>query len=465
MRAQLIRVAGQLRESYWFVPTLMAVSALLTASAMVWLDSHHATRWMDRLPWLYAARPDGARSLLSSIGGSMIGVAGTTFSVTIAAVVYASGQYGPRLLSNFMSDRGNQVTLGTFIATFLYSLVVVRTIRSPGETAGEPGFVPQLAVLVGVLLVIASIAVLIYFIHHVPSRIHINSVIERIGTRLVEEIDDRFPAFVGEPADDDAKPERVPPALSPGADLALRASVAAHGTGYIQLIDNERLMEIARSRDLVIRLQYQPGDFARTGSVLVEACPREALDEEAADALRAAFALGSRRTAMQDLRFLIDELVEIAARALSPGVNDPFTANSCLDWLGAAIADLAARDLPSPLRADADGALRVIAHPVSFADLVARAFGALSQYAAADAIAGRHFLAALGDAALGCEAPSRLAVLRDETERFRELADGMLSGANRQSVLGRADELLRVLGDPAYKQRLRDRQTWLGGSA
>ena len=150
MRARLIRFANQLSESYWFVPTIMALAALLLAAAMIWLDSHHATGWMDSLPWLYAARPDGARSLLSSIGGSMIGVAGTTFSVTIAAVVYASGQYGPRLLSNFMSDRGNQVTLGTFIATFLYSLVVVRTIRSPGETPGEPGFVPQLAVLVGV---------------------------------------------------------------------------------------------------------------------------------------------------------------------------------------------------------------------------------------------------------------------------------------------------------------------------
>ena len=124
MRARLLRFANQLRESYWFVPTVMAVAALLLAAGMVWLDSHHATDWMDRLPWLYAARPDGARSLLSSIGGSMIGVAGTTFSVTIAAVVYASGQYGPRLLSNFMSDRGNQVTLGTFIATFLYSLIV-----------------------------------------------------------------------------------------------------------------------------------------------------------------------------------------------------------------------------------------------------------------------------------------------------------------------------------------------------
>jgi uncharacterized membrane protein len=138
MRAWFLTLTDRLRESYWFVPTIMALLAILLAAGMIAIDSYQGSAWMDGLPWLYAARPSGARSLLSSIGGSMIGVAGTTFSITIAAVVYASGQYGPRLLSNFMSDRGNQVTLGTFIATFLYSLVVLPTIRSPGETGPAP---------------------------------------------------------------------------------------------------------------------------------------------------------------------------------------------------------------------------------------------------------------------------------------------------------------------------------------
>jgi uncharacterized membrane protein len=468
VRARLIRFANQLSESYWFVPTIMALAALLLAAAMIWLDSHHATGWMDSLPWLYAARPDGARSLLSSIGGSMIGVAGTTFSVTIAAVVYASGQYGPRLLSNFMSDRGNQVTLGTFIATFLYSLVVVRTIRSPGETPGEPGFVPQLAVLVGVLLVLCSIAVLIYFIHHVPSRIHINSVIERIGDRLLAEIDNRFPVCIGEPLDDDADDDRVPLAFradATAADAAKRAGVRAKETGYVQLIDTRAIMEMAGDRGTILRLQYQAGDFVHRGSVLLEASPPEALDDDAEAKLRDAFAIGARRTALQDLRFLIDELVEIAARALSPGVNDPFTANSCLDWLGAALADLARRELPSRLRAGEDGALRVIAHPVSFAGFVDRAFGALAQYASADALAGKRFLAALGDVALGCDARGRLDVLRGQAEAFRDLADRALQGASRDAVLARADALLRALTEPDHKRRLRDGQAWLGGSA
>ncbi|SEJ86725.1 Uncharacterized membrane protein [Sphingomonas sp. OV641] len=468
MKAHLLRIADRLRESYWFVPTIMAIGALLLALTMVYIDSHSGSHWMDRFPWLYAARPEGARSLLSSVGGAMIGVAGTTFSVTMAAVVYASGQYGPRLLSNFMSDRGNQVTLGTFIATFIYSLMVVRTIRSPGETVGEVGFVPQLAVLVGVILVLCSIAVLIFFIHHVPSRIHINSVIERIGDRLLAEIDNRFPVFVGRPLDESADDDRIPDAFrldaSPAA-IERRGPVRAKDNGYIQLIDEETLLDTARANDLILRLQYQPGDFTHRGSVLVEAWPAEALDEDATAALRTAFAIGSRRTALQDLRFLIDELVEIAARALSPGVNDPFTANSCLDWLGAALADLARRDLPSRLRADEDGVLRIIAHPMTFAGFVERGFGALAQYASADKIAGQHFLAALGDVALSCEAPERIATLVLQAKQFRDLAERALSGASREAVLTRADELLRALAEPDYKRRLRDGNAWLGGTA
>ncbi|MDD1449849.1 DUF2254 domain-containing protein [Sphingomonas sp. H160509] len=147
------------------------------------------------------------------------------------------------------------------------------------------------------------------------------------------------------------------------------------------------------------------------------------------------------------------------------GVNDPFTANSCLDWLGAALSDLARRDLPSRLRADDDGQLRVIAHPLTFAGFIDRAFGALAQYASADMIAGKRFLAALGDVALSCDALSRVAVLAKQASQFRDLADGALKGANRDAVLERADELLRALTQPDYKRRLRDSQAWLGGTA
>ncbi|MFV0623590.1 DUF2254 domain-containing protein [Sphingomonas sp. ac-8] len=464
MRAGLLRLADQLRQSYWFLPSLMALAAVLLAGGMVWLDSYEGSGWMDRLPWLYASRPSGARQLLSAIGGSMVTVAGTVFSVTIAAVVYASGQYGPRLLSNFMRDRGNQVTLGTFIATFLYCLIVLRTIRTPEETGGS-GFVPNLAVLVALLLAVCSIAVLIFFIHHVPSRIHINSVIQDIGHRLLREVGQRFPEPLGEEPEEKPDPNdpALPEAFRRNGDGA-RAAVRATGTGYVQVIEDETLLRLAREHDLVCRIQYQPGDFVHAGRALLELWPPERCDDDLADSLRDTYAIGAQRTALQDLRFLVDELVEIAARALSPGVNDPFTAVTCLDWLGAALSELCGRRLPSHLREDEDGQVRVIAHPVTFETFLDRSFGALLRYASADVVASLHFLATLGEIAVDCDHPGRIAALADYAERLQQGAEETLNGFDLERVRTRAEELRRALAEPDYRRQLRNGTAWLGGT-
>ncbi|RZM33199.1 MAG: DUF2254 domain-containing protein [Sphingomonas sp.] len=468
MNAGFRRLADYLGSSYWFIPTFMAIAAVLLAGGMVSLDTVVGFGWMDRYPWLHASRPDGARQLLSSVGGSMITVAGTVFSVTIAAVVYASGQYGPRLLTNFMRDRGNQVTLGTFIATFLYCLLVLRTIRSAEEADGY-SFVPNLALLVGVALALCSIAVLIYFIHHVPSKIHINSVIEDVGDRLLRGIGKRFPRSVGiAPEDDAAVAATIPATFRDDADAITgeqRRIVTARDTGYIQFLDDDVVLRVAKQRDLVLRLQYQPGDFVHVGRALVEVWPPERCDDDCADDLREAFSVGSQRSALQDLRFLVDELVEIAARALSPGVNDPFTAVTCLDWLSAALSDLAGRSLPSHLRVDDDGTLRVITHPVSFASLMDRSFGALAQYSAADMVASLRYLDALGEVSLDCDAPGRLATIRTHADRLEELAGEALTGFNLARIRTRAGELRAALGQPDYKRRLRDGTAWLAGTA
>ena len=468
MNAGFRRLIDYLGSSYWFIPSVMAIAAILLAGGMVALDTVVGSSWMDGYVWLYASRPDGARQVLSSVGGSMITVAGTVFSVTIAAVVYASGQYGPRLLTNFMRDRGNQVTLGTFIATFLYCLLVLRTIHSAQESGGY-GFVPNLALLVGVLLALCSIAVLIYFIHHVPSKIHINSVIEDVGIRLLRGIDDRFPRFVGRsPQDHAATTSLVPATFRDDADAAIasqRRIIVARDTGYIQFLDDEALLRLATRHDLVLRLQYQPGDFVHVGRALIEAWPPGKCDDACANDLRELFSVGSRRSALQDLRFLVDELVEIAARALSPGVNDPFTAVTCLDWLSAALSEIAARALPSQLRVDYDGALRVIAHPVTFAALMDRSFGALAQYCAADMVASLRFLNALGEVSLDCDDPDRLTTIRSYADKLEELAGEALKGFNLTRIHTRATELRAALDQPDYKRRLRDDTAWLAGTA
>ena len=469
MRAWLLRVGDKLSASYWFVPTVMAVLAVVLAGLMILLDSYEGSAWMDNIPWLYAARPNGARQMLSSIGGSMITVAGTVFSVTIAAVVYASGQYGPRLLTNFMRDRGNQITLGTFIATFLYCLIVLRTIRSADETGGY-SFVPNMALLVAVALAICSIAVLIFFIHHVPSKIHINSVIQDVGERLIKEIGHRFPRSIGSARDMRVPTgdERIPAVFREDTDSRETVEcvlISSRRTGYIELVDDETLMEQARKHDLVLRMQYQPGDFTHVGRTLVEAWPPERCDDDTAHAICDAFSVSSRRSALQDLRFLVDELVEIGARALSPGVNDPFTAVTCIDWLGAALSDLAGRNLPSPLRVDDDGALRIIAHAQDFETFMDRSFGFLAQYCASDMVASLRFLGALGEVSLGCDDKERLAVISLYADRLEALAEKSLSGFNLSRVVERADALRRTLVQPDYRRRLRDSNAWLGGTA
>jgi uncharacterized membrane protein len=470
MKSRLLSLAEELRQSYWFLPSLMTLGAALLAAGMIWLDGFEGSAWMDGVPWLYASRPSGARQVLSAIGGSMITVAGTVFSVTIAAVVYASGQYGPRLLSNFMRDRGNQVTLGTFIATFLYCLIVLRTIRSPEEPGGGGvGFVPNLALLVAVLLAVCSVAVLIFFIHHVPSKIHINSVIDDIGTRLLREVQQRFPTFVGaerpehsvvdaplpDPFRDDADP----------GEAAARVPVRAKATGYIQVIDEKMLLRTASERNLVCRLQYRPGDFIHAGRALAELWPRSRVDEAAERRIGESFSIGSQRTALQDLRFLIDELVEIAARALSPGMNDPFTAVTCLDWLGATLSELCLRELPSPLRREEAGAVRIIAYPQTFRYFMDRSFGALAQYCASDMVAALRYLEALGEVAVGCDQAHHIKTIDETVVAFEALAIRALAGLNEERVAKRAAELRRALADPDYKRRLRDSKAWLGGTA
>jgi uncharacterized membrane protein len=220
-------------------------------------------------------------------------------------------------------------------------------------------------------------------------------------------------------------------------------------------VDHRALVDIAKDADIVVQLKCQPGDFVHPRTVLAEVFSRSICDEALLGRLSGAFALGSRRTPMQDLRFLVDELVEIAARALSPGVNDPFTARSCMDWLAAALAEAAQRPDPSVAITDCDDRMRVLCRPTSFALLVERSFGALAQYASADMIAGQHYLRSICEILLICDDPVRVSLLRARIEAFKELSDTQLSGVNARSVSDRATLILDRIGDRDALRRTR----------
>jgi uncharacterized membrane protein len=162
MQIRLIKYWEDLRSSYWFVPGAMAVGAILLSFATIALDGYFRAEVLRSLGFIWSGGPEGARGLLQAVAGSMITVAGVTFSITMVALSFASSQFGSRLLRNFMSDTGNQVVLGTFVATFIYCLLVLRTVRS-GDDAE---FIPYLSVTVGLVMALVSLMFLIYFIHH-----------------------------------------------------------------------------------------------------------------------------------------------------------------------------------------------------------------------------------------------------------------------------------------------------------
>ena len=195
MRAQISWLWSRLNANYWFYPALFSIVGGILALVLTWVDRNGFAEFLNYVAVIVPARPQSASNMLQVISGSMIGVASTVFSITIAAVAYASGTYGPRLLTNFMEDKGNQLSLATFIGTFVYSITVLRTVRAEDEAAttltdaastSAPGFVPQLSLLVAYLLMALSVAVLVYFLNHIPSSIRINTVLEGIGRRLLK---------------------------------------------------------------------------------------------------------------------------------------------------------------------------------------------------------------------------------------------------------------------------------------
>ena len=268
---KLSKLWDSLHSSYWFIPTLMAASSIILAWAMLTVDRTGGTpNWW----WIYTGGTDGARSLLSAVAGSMVSVVATAFSITIVALQLASSNFGPRLLRNFMQDTGNQIVLGTFIATFIYCLLVLRTIHGEGD--GYSFFVPQLSVTVGTVLAIASMGVLIYFIHHASTIIQASHFITQVSDDLANTIDRLFPENIGQSA---AKKSWQVGEI-PASFEEESSPVKAAADGYLQAIDDDELMKITRKYNLLVPVKTRPGKFIIKGGDLALVLPGERVDME-----------------------------------------------------------------------------------------------------------------------------------------------------------------------------------------
>jgi uncharacterized membrane protein len=442
MRAQLAKYWHAVRASYWFVPGLMAVGAIVLSLVTTLIDQRFGIEVIRDLDWISFNTPAGARSLLSTIAGSMITVAGVTFSITIAAVAYAASQLGPRLLGNFMRDTSNQVTLGTFIATFVYCLLILRTVHGGGDgNTAVDAFVPHVGVMLALILTLASLGVLIYFFHHTPVSIQASEVVAQIGEELNHKVAALFPDQLGAAPPEGAEDAGAAAAYPAGGGTVVRARTS----GYITHIDSNSLFGLARTHDLVLRLVRRPGDFVSSGEPLAFVHGDGADADVPQGRIALAFALDRKRTQAQDLLFIVQQLVEVAARALSPGINDPYTATSCMDWLGSALINLGCRAMPDPYRYDDDGGLRIIAPNVTYADVAAAVFDDLRPYAAGDRNAALHLMGVIERIFEGVEHPIHRAVLLHHAAAVKEAAEASLSqGRDTDRIADAFDRLKRA---------------------
>jgi uncharacterized membrane protein len=337
----------------------MSLSAVVLAIVTLSLDFAVTLPRLARVGGVFAAGPEGARAVLAAIAGSMVTVASLVFSMTLVTLQLASSQLGPRLIARFMRDRINQVVLGTFIATFLYALLVLQTVTE----SGTHPFVPHLSLTVALALTLLSLGWLVYFIHHVANSIQADTVIAGVAADLTHALD------------------RLYPRLAAGLLSKPTTPVPAGRGGYVQAIDAQALLRLAREHDLVIEILRRPGHFVILGRPLMRAWPAARVSDEVIEAAADKVVLGPKRTPTQDLEFSIDALVEIALRALSPGINDPRTAMTCIDRLAEALAHFMRTGSRPPLIDDADGTLRLILHPTTFDGAIDAAFNQIRQAA------------------------------------------------------------------------------------
>ncbi|MDT0167159.1 DUF2254 domain-containing protein [Actinotalea sp. AC32] len=344
----------RLRQRFWFLPALMCAGAVLLAEGLVAVDRAGGAvpPWADAV--LLRVGESGSREVLGAIATASLSVAGTTFSITMAVLALTSSAYGPRLVPSFMADRGNQAALGAYTATFLYALLVLRSVRvlgDPGDQQAEV-FVPHLAVNVAVLLAVANVAVLVWFIHHISDSIQVWTLSGRVRESLCDVVDSLYPeSLATDPAEVPEEPRvRLP---DPATDLV----VTADRPGYVELVEEDEVARVARRRDVLVALRVSPGDHVLPSEPLAVVAGPGARDhaDEVVAAVRGAVHVGDARNAVQDVAFVVQQLVDMAVRALSPGTNDPTTAVNAVDDLAAGLALLVHRRLPSPLRLDDEG--------------------------------------------------------------------------------------------------------------
>jgi uncharacterized membrane protein len=376
-----------LRGALWVLPSV-SIAIFLVAGAVL----SRVTISDDSPFWglVFQGTAEDARQLLIVVSATMITVTGLVFALTIVALQIASGQYSPRLLRNFMRDRGTQLVLSVFVGAFAYSTAGLHTVGV--QSSGQQAFVPRLAVSGSLALGLASVGVLVYFIHHLAHSIQIDTIISDIERETRSVIDDLYPDELREPEPEDRCPD--PPAWA--------VVLPSDRSGYIQAIEAEALVQAAARHDVVVRLASRVGDHVVAGTPIAWAW-RQSSDTAPPEpallraALRDTAHIGFERTMLQDVLFGIRRLVDIGNKALSPAINDPYTAIQAVHHLAVLLCILARRRLGDRLCRDGQGMLRVAVPLPQFADYLRLGTAQIRRYGAKEPALTRSLIQLLRD--------------------------------------------------------------------
>ena len=428
-----------LRTTLWLVPTIQVVVVLALFGVTYAID-RAAYRGDITLPgWVNNGNADAARQLLTGIAAAVITVVTLVFSITIVALTLASTQFGPRMLRNFVRDAGTQITLGTFVATFVYAVLALGSIAH--GRAGD--FVPHLSITVTLALVLASLGVLIYFIHHIATSIQLPRMVASIANDLSRAIDTEVATGGGSTTSELETGPSVAEVLVRMEESGVE--VRAARSGYLQFIAYDDLVDMATRSDAVIELLYRPGHFVVAGLPLARVWPGDA-GPDVARMLERSHVTGAHRTLTQDLSFAIDQLVEIALRALSPAVNDTFTGLTCVDWLGDGLCKISVQWNPRRDYRDERGSVRVIAAEMRYERIVGRSFDKIRQASGGMPAVMIRQLDALAKVAEYAQTPDHRLALCTQADMILELAEETVrAGPDRADVRTSYDTFLSTV--------------------
>lgn len=428
MRARIQTWWFTITQSLWFVPTVMTGGAVVLAIITPWIDQTVLSDSRSDIGWLFGGGTEGARGVLQAISGTMITVTALVFSLTVVALQLASSQLSPRILHTFMTDRATQVVMGSFIGTFTYALLVLRVVRAPLEESG--GFVPSLSVTVAIVLAVGCVGLLIFFVNHVTNAMRASVVINRAASAARGLIDQIYPDDVDEAT------ERDSPVAIPFQPAAV---VRAEGSGYLQRVDIDALGRLAEQDELMIRPEPEVGSFVLPGAILATVWPAEAVDDDVDRAIRGAFGLGVERTLQADVAFGLQQLSDIAVKALSPGINDPTTARICIDRLSELLVLLGGRAPADRVLHGEDGQTLVVLSPPSFADLVNEAFSEIRHYGSNDPVVAAYVVAMLGRIAELVPDERRQPLVEQAELLLRSMRSNSMEAPEREEVERAAD--------------------------